>query len=138
MVTNITMHLYVAGTPTIKMVNTALFYEVATIYELECRAIGYPKSTVWWKWFACPSHDDCRPSDHESDWIDVDNENNTSLLLNSELVFNPNLTQPYLSQVSLQVKANQSGAYACFATNDNINIVRKQISFIVTGNYYKT
>ncbi|CAG2114602.1 unnamed protein product, partial [Medioppia subpectinata] len=35
-------------------------------------------------------------------------------------------------QTSLQVIANQSGAYRCFATNDNITTIHSQISFIVT------
>lgn len=129
------MLLYVAGAPAIKLVNIAQFYVVAKEYDLECVAYGYPKATVRWKWFACASEDECQLSDKESDWIDVDNDNNSSLLLNSEYVFRPDLTQAYQSQASLQVKANQSGAYICSATNDNITFVRKHLSFIVTGNH---
>ncbi|CAG2182717.1 unnamed protein product, partial [Oppiella nova] len=47
MSTNITMQLLVSGSPAIKMMNTVEFYEINKVYELECIAIGYPKSEIW-------------------------------------------------------------------------------------------
>ena len=132
MTANISMQLLVRGSPTIRMNNVVDFYEIGRRYQLECVATGYPKSQVWWKWFPCQSPDDCSPTDDESDWIEVNN-NYSSLLTNSETVFRSDGSEEYLSQMTLSVIANQTGAYSCYATNDNKTITRKQISFIVTG-----
>ncbi|XP_054166017.1 vascular endothelial growth factor receptor 1-like [Oppia nitens] len=132
MTTNITMTLLVSGSPAIKMLNSLEFYEINKAYELECLAIGYPKALVWWKWFTCLSPDNCSPSDDEHQWIAVNNFTNNSLLMNSELLIAPNISSLYLSPLSLQVIANQTGGYRCYASNDNITIIQNQISFIVT------
>ncbi len=135
MLTNITMSLLVSGPPAIKLINTSDFYEIGKQYRLECLAIGYPKASVWWSWYPCPTPENCSPTDRNSDWINIETDNNSSLLLlsNNEQIFRPNISLLYLNQVILQVMANQSGGYRCSAFNTNSTTIRSQTSFIVTG-----
>jgi len=134
MLTNITIKLLVSGPPAIKLLNTSDFYQIGKHYQLDCLAIGYPKADIWWRWHSCSTPENCSPSD-SSQWTDIETDVNSSLLLlsNSELIIRPNISLLYLNQVSLQVVANQSGAYRCYANNTNSIPIYTQTSFIVTG-----
>ncbi len=129
------MNLLVSGPPAIKLINTSDFYEVGKQYRLGCVAIGYPKANVWWSWYSCPTRESCSPTHRNSDWIDIETDSNSSLLLlsNNEQIFRPNISLLYLNEVILQVMANQSGAYRCSAFNTNSTTIHSQTSFIVTG-----
>jgi hypothetical protein len=129
------MSLLVSGPPAIKLINTSDFYEIGKQYRLECVAIGYPKANVWWSWYSCPTPENCSPTHKNSDWIDIETDSNSSLLLlsNNEQIFRPNISLLYLNEVILQVMANQSGAYRCSAFNTNSTTIHSQTSFIVTG-----
>jgi hypothetical protein len=128
------MNLLVSGPPAIELKNMSEFYEIGKHYQLDCLAIGYPKADVWWRWYSCHTPDNCSPTDN-SEWIDVETDLNSSLLLlsNNEQVIRPNISFLYLNKVSLEVVANQSGAYRCYAINENNVTIYSQTSFIVTG-----
>lgn len=135
MQTNISINLLVRGSPTVKLLNTSEYYQVGKHYQLECVAIGFPQAIVWWRWFPCSVPEKCSPPELHG-WIDVDPESNVSLniMSNSEqLVPYPNNTLLYLNQLGLQVVANQSGSYRCYAQNMNGTTSYKQTPFIVTG-----
>jgi len=128
------MNLLVSGPPAIKLLNISDFYEIGKRYQLDCLAIGYPKADVWWRWFPCHAPDNCSLTDN-SEWIDVETDLNSSLLLlsNNEQIIRPNISLLYLNKVSLEVVANQSGAYRCYAINENNITIYSQTSFVVTG-----
>jgi len=137
MSTNITMNLTVRPLRNIKLSNTSDFYEIGKRYQLDCIAKGYPNSCgcVRWRWYSCPSPQNCSPTDN-SEWIDINETNiNSSLLLlsNRELIIRPGISTSYQNLVSLQVVANQSGVYRCYAINENNISIYNQTAFIVTG-----
>ena len=126
MMTQITVMLYVRGQAIAKVMNSQDYYLLGQTYNIQCLSIGYPKGKVWWKWIPCFSLDNC-----SNDWIDLNADKIE--MLNSDKLIHINESEPYLSRLDLNLKANQSGVYRCFAQNMNLQANYKQIPFIVSG-----
>lgn len=113
MKTNITMTLHVFDKPIIQIIGNKTFYMVNIIYSLNCKATGFPESSVKWMW---------KPSDNTdiAEWIDA-MENQTNIISITE----------FDDSSKLIVTGNQSGYYRCVGTNF-VGTNEETIPFIVT------
>ncbi len=90
---------FISERSSIKLKNISDLEEIGKQYRLECVAIGYPKANVWWSRYSCPTPENCSPTHRNSDWIDIETDSNSSLLLlsNNEQILRPNLVLTQLN-----------------------------------------